>query len=816
MQKKYSFSITTSCFNCEEGARANDISSYLEDLYQSIINQTYEHWEWVVVDDYSTDETSKKLYEFTQRDSRIRFEPIEHKKQAWWNPQYRTKGHYFIPFGSDDILYPQALECINYFANYFPDAVMLQFGYSHHMLHMPKTKNDVLNHFDRNIYPSCEYTSFLDGFKRLRWGLPSMMGYPRVIKNIPGLHYNVHEEGTEHYPSDDAQHVLVSEECGKWITIPRVIASARKKKAASENVANWNVRGEAKLIDEAIERRKHINLEYPRSLDYFNNVFAIGESTYSSKLSFETEKKNITFMNFNCSIDEQKKIEVLFFNHNVSFNILNSQIDYCFYNVEVFQDLQKIEDLLNSGIEAEYMFFSVNSHLHLNSRTNRNHLEDLKDLITKLGLESFWHFGEQHENKFFLSCSTSKVVVEDPSPIEINTLDDSQEHVMRENLIEAYENTEVAGNQNEFLIKYSPNPRVDVIGSGKSEYKIHFRDADTNTVLYETTVTTGMFASCAIQYYVNWEIIIYKDGKYYKTFKLDLKGKKVSVLLDSKSLGDTLAWMPPLEEFQKKHQCELYAVTFHNHLYSRTYPTLKFLEPNEESGIILDHEYCIGFFEDGFKSPVNRLDVNLQEMAFTILGLEYKETKPRITLIERETELTKPYVAFGMQSTLQAKYWNNPNGWQEVVDYLHSIDYEVVCCDLMGSFGRGDLGWMNVAPENVIHRHDRTLQQTAATIQGADMFIGLGSGLSWLAWSLDVPVIMISGFSNPSSEFQSGNYRVAANNKYCRDCYNRVMIDAQDWLWCPDHKNTPRMFECSKNILSSEVIEQINKVKETL
>ena len=139
-----------------------------------------------------------------------------------------------------------------------------------------------------------------------------------------------------------------AQEHGKWITIPRVIASARKKKAGSENVANWNVRGEAKLIDEAIERRKHFNLEYPRSLDYFNSVFAIGESTYSSKLSFETEKKNISFMNFNCSIDEQKKIEVLFFDHNVLFNILNSQIDYCFYNVEVFQDLQKIEDLLNS------------------------------------------------------------------------------------------------------------------------------------------------------------------------------------------------------------------------------------------------------------------------------------------------------------------------------------------------------------------------------------------------------------------------------------------------------------------------------------
>ena len=37
---------------------------------------------------------------------------------------------------------------------------------------------------------------------------------------------------------------------------------------------------------------------------------------------------------------------------------------------------------------------------------------------------------------------------------------------MKENLIEAYENTEVVGNQNEFLIKYSPNKTYSgLIGS---------------------------------------------------------------------------------------------------------------------------------------------------------------------------------------------------------------------------------------------------------------------------------------------------------------------------------------------------------------
>ena len=37
------------------------------------------------------------------------------------------------------------------------------------------------------------------------------------------------------------------------------------------------------------------------------------------------------------------------------------------------------------------------------------------------------------------------------------------------------------------------------------------------------------------------------------------------------------------------------------------------------------------------------------------------------------------------------------------------------------------------------------------------------------------------------------------------------MLDAGDWEWCPDHKNTPRQFECTKSIKPEQVIESINK-----
>jgi hypothetical protein len=34
----------------------------------------------------------------------------------------------------------------------------------------------------------------------------------------------------------------------------------------------------------------------------------------------------------------------------------------------------------------------------------------------------------------------------------------------------------------------------------------------------------------------------------------------------------------------------------------------------------------------------------------------------------------------------------------------------------------------------------------------------------------------------------------------CNSCYNKVRLDAGDWEWCPEHKETDRQFECTKTI----------------
>ena len=107
---------------------------------------------------------------------------------------------------------------------------------------------------------------------------------------------------------------------------------------------------------------------------------------------------------------------------------------------------------------------------------------------------------------------------------------------------------------------------------------------------------------------------------------------------------------------------------------------------------------------------------------------------------------------------------------------------------------------------------DLPLRERINLLAYAEFFIGLGSGLSWLAWAVDIPVILISGITATWFEFDTP-YRIA-NKLVCFGCHNDTTIKWGDYEKCPRHKNTTRAYECSTKISAQQVIDAIDQLLE--
>src|SRR5690606_8939880 len=86
---------------------------YLENTYSALVAQTYQDWEWIIVDDCSTDISWDVLLNFAAKDNRVKC----HRLEINSGPSVcRNKGlelatgEYVAFLDSDDLWLPQKLE----------------------------------------------------------------------------------------------------------------------------------------------------------------------------------------------------------------------------------------------------------------------------------------------------------------------------------------------------------------------------------------------------------------------------------------------------------------------------------------------------------------------------------------------------------------------------------------------------------------------------------------------------------------------------------------------------------------------------------
>ncbi len=349
-------------------------------------------------------------------------------------------------------------------------------------------------------------------------------------------------------------------------------------------------------------------------------------------------------------------------------------------------------------------------------------------------------------------------------------------------------------------------PQVSIYDAPDDTFDVSFIDEKTGICHYSCSVNNNCWSRCTIKYVKDWLVrcVRQSDGKVFES-RFEPEGKRIFITLESKSIGDTLAWLPQIITFGEERRCNLIVSTFWNDEFRSQYPQIEFVEPGSVvHGIYA--MYSIGWFFEGDKynpsmCPSDFTKGPLGKTAADILGIEYKQKRALL----KPVDYTKTKrVGLGIHSTAQTKYWNNPTGWQELTNFLIKMGYEVM---VMSNEGNGYMG--NYYPDGVSVLPSGDFQTLKSTILSCEFFVGIGSGLSWLAWTLGIKTVLISGFSTPISEFEGDDVIRIFNPDKCNGCYNRYKFNPGDWNWCPDHKGTERQFECTKSISGRHVIAKI-------
>ena len=346
--------------------------------------------------------------------------------------------------------------------------------------------------------------------------------------------------------------------------------------------------------------------------------------------------------------------------------------------------------------------------------------------------------------------------------------------------------------------------RLDV---PEGNFRVRISDADSGQIFFDKYVSDGRILSVE-QIYIRWQIDVFRDDERVFSHTLNLEGQPVTLMFRIEAFGDILSLLPYAREFKRLHRCELSICLPSNALrefVANVYPELPIVDKvSFETYATYYPTMVMGYSP---VAPINLRDMPMERMGGAFLGVKilpdkppFKPTAPR--------PIREPYVCIAVHASSNRKGWLYPGGWDIVVDYLQRLGYRVVCIDKRATQIDDNMTIGKPAAAEDF-TGDIPLMERANMLHYAEFFIGLGSGLSWLAHAVDCPVVMICGFSQDWCEFYTP-YRVA-NRLVCNGCYNDVRVDFLKQL-CPYHKGTPRELECQKKIYPRQVLNAIERL----
>ncbi|MFJ2993317.1 autotransporter strand-loop-strand O-heptosyltransferase [Pandoraea sp. NPDC087047] len=345
-------------------------------------------------------------------------------------------------------------------------------------------------------------------------------------------------------------------------------------------------------------------------------------------------------------------------------------------------------------------------------------------------------------------------------------------------------------------------------------WRVRISDLRDDSTLNDVSLSSGVVRSPA-KFYVPHGITIWLNDVVVFEHRYDARNQDVLVQFPLAALGDVLGWLPYALRFAQVHGCRLACVVTPAvaALFRDAYPDVDFVAQDNVERRKYYATYNVGLFFDDkacLEQPRDFRETGLHRTAAHILGVDDAEAPAKTALPDVSRPMAEPYVCIAVQSTAQCKYWNRPDGWNTLVAALRERGMRVVCIDQKPRNGKGNF-WQSIPEGAIDATGELALTERARWLMHASAFVGLSSGLSWLAWTMGTPTVLISGFTLPHNEFATP-YRVI-NDDVCTGCWHdpAIRYNHDDFHWCPRHKGTTRAFECTREISPEDVLSAIDR-----
>lgn len=372
------FSIVSTFYN-------NTIEEVLK-LKESILNQTYTKWEWIISDDFSNESTEHidLLKSFTKEDKRIKYIEQKSKKEIFWNPQTYATGDAIMLIGADDWISCKTLEIFCHHFVKYPDLILIT------------SESNIYNEnyqLNSSIFLSyLKEANALDRIKNATFHNWLNMGVPLTWRNIPIDFTEGFQISNRSIINDYLIHLRL-EEIGKFTHLPRIFYHCKIRENSVSRKIDENNNFLSNEFNEVTDltTKKRKNSHINSFIDIYNSIIEESKVFYYSNLNSEKKCQNISFITPNEELNtfKQSKIKDLYFDHNLYFNKIDSSIDYYFFYMDE-----------NATIDKFVEFFSLIHNCKEISILLIRH--DMMDEVNPVIQNFWWH---KTNNKTWIKTS---------------------------------------------------------------------------------------------------------------------------------------------------------------------------------------------------------------------------------------------------------------------------------------------------------------------------------------------------------------------------------------------------------------------------